>query len=534
MNDSTPSQAQNPSNAGRGRLTAVFGAIKNIVLGEADPAPRSRAAARAEVEGDLMPSKAPKGNLIANALADAIGKFRIEEVIPYRAYTPEEVYQVQQVCIIETAENIALLSDFGRQRRDQRARMVKAVFKDFPEFDLSQLAEVRIVQAASNEQDPVCIVAGHGPQRARIAFEFLGEFVNPAEQAAEATHYGEPTKAAKLVQRPSQVGTVLPQPAIKPSGVATVLPPASDKAAKPVTLVLHISEPGKPERSVSHCNFPVRIGRSEESDVVVEHAPVSRTHIVIVQDASSGHLRVVDQSRVGTLLGTRALAKGEEVSLADGAVLTLAPTDATGNVVIRVDVPRANVKAEAKPDANPYADLDIMQARAPARGPAQADVPAPRAYAQTVFTGKAGGGAPATLLARHQPTLYIDSIEAKPIARVHLLYGDGARQVQDITELPFDIGRAPEQDDNSACVSAAAPKVSRQHLRITKFQAGAFTVQNLAVSANGTWGTGEKLGARFTLLPCTPGAPGSKDGTVILGERSLGQQSVAVSLELLK
>jgi hypothetical protein len=75
---------------------------------------------------------------------------------------------------------------------------------------------------------------------------------------------------------------------------------------------------------------------------------------------------------------------------------------------------------------------------------------------------------------------------------------------------------------------------SRQHLRITKFQAGAFTIQNLAVSANGTWGAGEKLGARFTLLPCTPGAPGSNDGTVILGERSLGQQSVALRLELLK
>ena len=70
MNESTQTQphAFRAVQTGRGRLTAVIAAIKDILLGEADPAMGARAAARTGVEGDLMPSKAPRGTLIANAL----------------------------------------------------------------------------------------------------------------------------------------------------------------------------------------------------------------------------------------------------------------------------------------------------------------------------------------------------------------------------------------------------------------------------------------------------------------------------------
>ena len=502
--------------AAKGRLHVVFDALRDMVLGETDPSPATQHGARRQsrdaIDVELLPAKSPKGALVANALAEAIGQFRYEEVLPHRDYSPEDVYQVHQVCIIETPENVDLLANFSRQGRDQRSRVVKKVFAEFPEFDTGALADVRIVKAATHALDPVTIIASSGAQRAQIAFEFHGEFVDASSLAASKPVAIEKSQA----QPPSRVGTVLPpEPApaqaAKPSRIATVLPPGSSTDAAPkVAMTLHIQEPGKPARKVDLCAFPCRIGRSEDSDVVIDTANISRTHMLILRDPTTGHFRVVDQSKVGTLVGTRAIAKGDEVTLVDGQVLTLAPGETSNPVTIRIACPA--------PMESPS-----LISRAMALQPLVAAALVPPVSRKP---------AAATVLARPaqraEPTMYLDNIAVKPIARLHMVYASGQTQTHDIEGFPFEIGREPEQPDNTFGIHEGAAKVSRQHLRIDRLQAGVFSLHNLAVGANGTYLAGEKLPARFTLEPSQPG----QAQPLLLGDKTLNAQAVALHLEV--
>lgn len=526
MNESFSNAASKPRNpVGKNRLNVVFAALRDMVLGEADPSDGARqyanGSSRAQLNVELLPAKGPKGAVIANALAEAISQFRYEEVQPHLDISPEDVYQVHQICIVESPENLAVLANFARLARGARTRFAEKILADFPEFDASALADVRIVKAPSHELDPVFILAGGGAQRAQIAFEFHGEFVCAANLVPKKM----PAAAKEASVRPSQTGTVLP-PAPMPSRVATVLPPETSPAANhPVLMHLHIQEPGKAPRDVAICKFPCRIGRSEDCDVVIESANISRTHVLLVRDPSSGHFRVVDQSKVGTLIGSRAIPKGDEISLVDGQVLTLAPGESSNPVTIRVVCPAlAPASVAVKPAVPAVAGLATVAAakpclisRAMANKAAIADLAQPNPPA-----------AP-TLLHREEPAVFLDSISAKPVALLHVHYGNGNKQTCEIADFPFVIGREPDPADNAFSVNQMASKVSRQHLRIDRLQAGVFNVQNLALGANGTWFDNEKLQHHFTLAPSQPG----QGPYLLLGDKNLGLQSAAICVELL-
>jgi pSer/pThr/pTyr-binding forkhead associated (FHA) protein len=514
MTPSTPSNASaTPSSPRTKALTRFLDRALDVMFGAPDPAP-APTPRRGGVEVDVLPPRSPKGEMLLNALAQAIAEFHYNEVRPYLKYSPHFRYQLHQVCLIRNPDNIGLVADFERLRREQRNLIVKAKFSELDGFDLSEFTDVRVVDTATNATDPVFVVAGDGPQRARLGVEFPGEFVElpaPASKSGPEATDAAPQPVNPPV-RPSQAPTLMPDPT-PPSRVATLAPEAPKASGAPA-LTLHIAEPGHPERSAVVGHFPARIGRGEDCEVVLLSPYVSRLHATVIYDGSMGTFRVADHSRVGTLLGTKALARDEEAALPDGAELTLAPSAAAGGVTVRVSLPAAPPAKPLRPSQTPTL-MPPAELPAQPRGPSPMDPGAPRGLASK------------TLMERVEPVLFEDALQPAPIVRLRVWHANGKSELHDVAELPYDIGREPE-GDNACAIADRHAKVSRQHLRITRQQAGVYNVSNLALGGNGTWVGGERMAERFTLKAVLPG---SKDGWCILGERGISDNSVAVRLE---
>ena len=527
-----------PSGSGNAQPnpTALARAIRtglNILFGAPEqPQAPSQPNPGGEVTGELRTARAPKGAVMISAITDAIAEHQYNEVKPYSKYSPNYVFQVQQICIIRTADNMALVGDFERLRRDQRSQIIQAQFKNFDGYDLSEFSGVRIEDEATCGTDPVFVFAGEGPLRMKIGVEIHGDFVEKAIiTAMPAAHVITPdtepaTAAAPFIATtaPSQTATLYtPPPKPLPSRVPTLAPEAAPAAVP--ALVLHISEPGHSPRSVSLTNgqFPARLGRGEDCTVVLQSPSVSRLHLTLVQDSAmgAGHYRVADHSLAGTLLGSKALARDSEAVLTHGVTLTLAPAAPEGAITLRVEIPAAIAAATPV--------VAIQEAiQAPTQTPTLAAEPTPT-IPPTAPLYQAVARRTPTLLDRPEPTLHLHDLQPQPLVRLRLRLTNGHSEVHDITDLPYEIGREPEADNN-CFVADAHSKVSRQHLRITRPQAGAFLVQNLAYGTNGTWTGGERMSERFTLKAV---ASNAADGWCILGERSLSPLSAAIRLEQL-
>jgi pSer/pThr/pTyr-binding forkhead associated (FHA) protein len=532
MNHSHDKQAaehnQDNDNNAMPAFKRVLQGLGNVLFGVADttPAEQRTSAGGGKIAVEVLPPKTPKGAQMANALGDAIAQFQYDEVNPHRSFSPEDVYRVRQLCIIETPDNLHLVAEITRLRRDQRSRMVKAKFKEFDGFDLGEFSDVRIEQATTNAQDPVFIVAGDGPQRVKIAFEFHGEFVEATSIVAPAT--AGKTEVNNAAER-ARASTLAPDNVAARARATTLTPHSPAEQLAPL-LVLHITEPGLAERSVSLQRLPVRIGRSQDCDITLDNAYVSRVQLTVSQQASGG-MQISDHTQTGTLFTApgqvaTALERDRLTRLPDGATLTLAHSLPAHAVSIRVQIPATVAAHVAAPRAAPKHDAATL-------APPAAEHPA--LFTSTPFTPTLAQPRTAqpTLVVRATPTLYVDSKKPAataapvPLARLRLRYFDGQTELIDITELPFDIGREPA-GSRSACIADAVAKVSRQHLRIHRQEAGAFLFENHAAATNGTWIAGEKLTERFSLKPV---AANSKDGWVLLGERALSANSVALRLE---
>lgn len=508
-----------PNPQDKTRLQRAMGKVLDVVFGAPDssPAPLPH---RSGVDIDARAARPAKGVVLLNAISQAIAEFHYNEVRPYRDATPNLVFQLQQVCLIRTADNMALVQDFGRLRSEQRVTIVKSKVKEFEGFDLSELSDVRITDELSCSADPVMVVAGEGAQRMALRVEFHGEFIDLPAPATKPQGVAQANHQPSLLS--SQTQTLLvPSEVARPSRVATLVPyPVAPE--KPTLMVLTVQEPGQPERQVNLGKFPFSIGRGEDCDLVLTNGYASRMHLTLIHDTQSHSFRVMDQSTAGTLLGTRALARQEQVALPHGACLVLAPSAPDGGIQLRIQILAPKVAGPVQPK---QPETSPVRADNPVSGARQGAAP----HAATLVVNREPAAAAGTLVQRTEPPLHLQDLKSLPLARLRVRTDGGESQFFDLTDLPFEIGREPA-DDNCYCIEERHAKVSRLHLRITKQQAGVFVVQNLAHGSNGTWSAGERQGERFTIKAV---APGSKDGWVFLGDKSLSHLSAAVRLEQL-
>ncbi len=111
------------SNAPRvppGRLLRVVQGVLDVMFGAPDDDATATGMAGAgghdNVQVDLRPARTPRGELLLNALSQAIAEYHYTFLRPYRRYSPEFTFQLHQVCLVRTPDNMALLAEFDRWR----------------------------------------------------------------------------------------------------------------------------------------------------------------------------------------------------------------------------------------------------------------------------------------------------------------------------------------------------------------------------------------------------------------------------------
>lgn len=96
----------------------------------------------------------------------------------------------------------------------------------------------------------------------------------------------------------------------------------------PVTTVVPVTSPSQPAQGDPLCfalvagpSGAVRVGRSPESDIVVDDLTVSREHLELCVDAEGWFVRVPRQSSATTLVRKMSLQPGETMRLVDGCAI---------------------------------------------------------------------------------------------------------------------------------------------------------------------------------------------------------------------
>ena len=96
----------------------------------------------------------------------------------------------------------------------------------------------------------------------------------------------------------------------------------------PVTTVVPVTSPSQPAKGdplcfalVASAGGVVRVGRSLESNIVIDDLTVSRDHLELCVDAEGWFVRVPPQSSATTLVRKMSLQPGETMRLVDGCAI---------------------------------------------------------------------------------------------------------------------------------------------------------------------------------------------------------------------
>ena len=118
------------------------------------------------------------------------------------------------------------------------------------------------------------------------------------------------------------------------------------------------------------------------------------------------------------------------------------------------------------------------------------------------------------------------------LAWLEVRYPGGKKQRQAIHRTPFVIGREPKQS-NALVVEDPCCHVSRQHLILEKFEAGAFRTENIGHNQSGTWRPGgDAVGPRFVWRPESAGTRRSGVASDDTGWLCLAGQGDAAAVQL--
>lgn len=307
----------------------------------------------------------PRAQLVYESLAEAAADFEYNEIRPLRELVPGTRFVLEQIRTICPPEGLALMGDVIGLKRAHRNKAVVSKIGHLG-FDLSQFCDWRIeAQSGDNalldaaaEGEVLTVIAGDGPYRVKLNFQFFGRFdeVDLPEPAAAPAPRCTPTRApitASVTSQPQATAASAdaaaagitqraytnaddmvehPRPPRAIAAATMVAEPAS-RGQRPATLIDEDASPAqarKPlarlrlttadgqEQLIDITQLPFEIGREPELDaactVPEAAARVSRIHLRL-EKMQAGALLVHNPAhqRSGTWCGSEKL--GERFTL---------------------------------------------------------------------------------------------------------------------------------------------------------------------------------------------------------------------------
>ena len=270
---------------------------------------------------DLRPEasrgRRPRTQVVYDALAEAAADFEYNEVRPLRELVPGTTFHLEQIRTQCGPDALALLGDVINLRRAHRNKAVVSKIGNLG-FDLSGFADWRIeaLEGESNVSDPAAegeiltVIAGDGPFRAKLHFQFYGTFDEAAPESSPQdptpetdntkpkppVHYMEQVQSNPVEEAPMHVAVPRPSPAGVAAQTMVVTPPrrgqnaatlldvgvATPKVRTALARLRLTTEDGQ-EQVVDITTLPFEIGREPTMDsactVPEAAARVSRVHL---------------------------------------------------------------------------------------------------------------------------------------------------------------------------------------------------------------------------------------------------------------
>lgn len=301
----------------------------------------------------------PRAQLVYESLAEAAADFEYNEVRPLRELVPGTRFVLEQIRTICPPEGLALMGDVIGLKRSHRNKAVVSKIENLG-FDLSQFCDWRIeaqsadtaLLDAAAEGEVLTVIAGDGPYRVKLNYQFFGRFDEVDLPDPAATPTPSPTHPPVAAQRQAQAPSADAESAYSPQAAHTVAqesverprPPQAVAAAtlvaepvsrgqRPATLMdeqapsakarlplarLRLTTADGQEQLIDITQLPFEIGREPELDaactVPETAARVSRVHLRL-EKMQAGALLVHNTAhqRSGTWCGSEKL--GERFTL---------------------------------------------------------------------------------------------------------------------------------------------------------------------------------------------------------------------------
>lgn len=446
---------------------------------------------------------------VLNALARAAENYFLSNMAPLLRNVPELRWQIKQIQIRETAENMALLKEINQLSPAILNTVTKAILCKLPcadAMDISQYYGLSIVPENNLVGRAIVTWASIGQDKTAMQFYFDDEIIEyksvPPEQGQKADSVAVP-----LTEFPFEVASDFHLKLLDDGGV----------------------------REISIKKFPAVAGSGPLADIPVSGQYVSAQHLVLHWDAVLQCVYLTDRSKHGTFMknGNR-LAVGERRNLLGAGNFSLTN---------QVNAPRFEYWHGTEPNEGtallPPDVCDALRSLAKsnaghANHSAASASPPLAAYVKSL-RARAPDPAPpgaATWLdsvARAQHTQLGASNQTRPLAWLQVRNAQKKVETVAITKLPFCIGREFEGD--GFAVDEAYSKVSRVHLRVLEQRGSAFGVNNDSLQRPGQSNLtfGEK-GAESHKFVWTTHSNNSNSGWRVLGANRIDAESLEVRL----
>ena len=444
-------------------------------------------------EPEPMASQSHPGNQAAvlNALAHATENYFLSNISPLLRNVPHLRWQIKQIQICETADNMQLLKEINQLSPSILHTVSKAILAKLPcahAMDLSRYYGLCIVPGDDLIGRTAVTWASVGLEKTPMQFYFDDEIIECAEEEID-----EP-----------------------------------EQAIQTIAFHLNITDQNG-TRKVDLTQFPAVIGSGNNAGIQVNGPYVSAQHLVLQWDAVLQCVYLIDRSKHGTYLHNgKKIADGERRNLiGEGYVKLTNQANAPrleywygaaphqGTALLPSDV---SPRSEPSPDSTTPIAKAIPPLAAFTRSLRAANpAPSPRR------------SAPTRLHTSAQRTMLTGADQTKPLAWLQVRTANKQIDTVAINALPFSIGR--EFDGNGFPVDPSCIKVARNHLRLLEQRGNAFGVHNDSLQRPGQSNlTVGVKGAENLKFVWVPHPRNSNSGWRVLGANRLDVESVEVRL----
>jgi pSer/pThr/pTyr-binding forkhead associated (FHA) protein len=280
-------------------------------------------------------------------------------------------------------------------------------------------------------------------------------FDAPAKDDATAIY--DPSMDAGTAAFDNPATTIEP-----PIAAAAAPPPPPQLAPEPQPQLIITIGSGVPQ-TYDLAKATLKIGRSPESDIVLDSKIVSRLHLTLKKIPSGYRVEVNPQAGNPVILHGRPIAPSHNLN--DGDELTIGQADPTSQVKISYrGLPAEDFATQLGSPAQDDSRTQIAAPVAPVAAPPQAHRPPP---ARPVADDLAGVGTQIMSPGAYQMGA---SAAAGPSTFTIAIAGK-ASQTYNLTKERYTIGRSPEND-----IVIDSSIVSRNHARLDRLSDGTYQI----------------------------------------------------------